>query len=581
MVTTALNADELLQSWKEERAHRVGLVISRAGAAFAVIATLADVYFQMPNIVLLGDIALLGGCFLSFFISKKSHIDSGLRWIPFYFGVWAATFTSLWVTGGVQSPFIGTYLTILYVTGVIIQIHIRPRTVTLFILANLLFWVVAELTWTGDFGAAPPTAFIFLINAIVIAAIMISVFEFQRTEKNLAVEILKQYQTLSKARENLNREELANVAKTNFLANISHELRTPLGAILGFSELIQDSNISAAEKNMFAETIRRNGAQLSRLVDDLLDLSKVEMGKIELEPVDFNLTQIFSEVIQLFSAPAQKKNIQLNLTIAESLPGRATSDPIRLKQILTNIIGNAIKFTEKGHININAFYEPSGSLLRVDVKDTGRGLTQEEQSRLFKPFSQADASVTRKYGGTGLGLNLSRKLAQLLGGNLQLLWSQPGKGSCFRLEIPLHSHSKLQQSPQEIPITDSQPSGPLDTYRILVVDDIADNQKLLCRYLEKAGASVDVASDGVEGIQKATQSDFDLILMDVQMPVLDGLQATTILRQKHYEKPIFAVTAHAMKEDRDRCLAAGFNDYLTKPLNQKNLVDKIKQALQA
>ena len=355
-----------------------------------------------------------------------------------------------------------------------------------------------------------------------------------------------------------------------------------MGAILGYAELLQDPNSSNSEKYDYSDTIIRNGHQLSRLVDDLLDLAKVEAGKIEFESIEFNTIELFEETVNILTLPARKKQVQLNLSFPTPIPFEVISDPLRIKQILLNLISNAIKFTDRGEINIRVFFQQEASQFRVEIQDTGQGLTPDEQAKLFKPFSQADVSTSRKFGGTGLGLSLSRNMARLLGGDLQLAWSQPGLGSEFVLLLPVKINDAKLSLSGGLTMADAIKNPQtqiLEGIKVLLVDDTFDNQKLISLFLERTGATVELASDGVEAIQKVMQFPYDVVLMDVQMPVMDGLQAASILRQKNFQKPLIALTAHAMKEDRDRCLAAGFDDYLTKPVDRQLLVGKIKSMI--
>ena len=576
------NTNTLLRDWRDERAFRVARTISWAGLILGSLATVVDVYFQMPASVLVGDAFLLLGCSVAIYYSNLPKRYLPLIWAPLYLGVWIATFTSLLSTGGINSPFLGGYMALLFVGGLIIQSQIKPHWVVLFTVVNLVFWFVAELYWPHSFGSEPPIIFNFLINAMVVAALMVYIYEFLRTESNLAGEIIQRYRELEKARESVLKEENANAAKSAFLANISHELRTPLGAILGYAELLQDPNSSNSEKYDYSDTIIRNGHQLSRLVDDLLDLAKVEAGKIEFESIEFNTIELFEETVNILTLPARKKQVQLNLSFPTPIPFEVISDPLRIKQILLNLISNAIKFTDRGEINIRVFFQQEASQFRVEIQDTGQGLTPDEQAKLFKPFSQADVSTSRKFGGTGLGLSLSRNMARLLGGDLQLAWSQPGLGSEFVLLLPVKINDAKLSLSGGLTMADAIKNPQtqiLEGIKVLLVDDTFDNQKLISLFLERTGATVELASDGVEAIQKVMQFPYDVVLMDVQMPVMDGLQAASILRQKNFQKPLIALTAHAMKEDRDRCLAAGFDDYLTKPVDRQLLVGKIKSMI--
>jgi signal transduction histidine kinase/ActR/RegA family two-component response regulator len=373
--------------------------------------------------------------------------------------------------------------------------------------------------------------------------------------------------------------EAANSAKSAFLANMSHEIRTPLGAILGFADLLVHSQMSEAEKISSVETIKRNGRLLSNIINDILDLSKVEAGKLEIEKVDVPFEELVSDITSLLTLEASEKGLQLNLTTDGAIPNSIHTDPLRVRQILLNIVGNAIKFTERGSVDVVAklVSEPSGTRkLAFQVQDTGRGLSAEQASRLFNPFTQADASTTRKFGGTGLGLVLSRRLAKVLGGNVTLTSSQPGEGSVFTITIDPGNIDKvfLQNfDPKKNPITASATSSvSLSGFKILVVDDSLDNQTLVSRFLRRSGAVISTAQNGQEAVETTLSEKPDLILMDLQMPTMDGYEATKRLRGLGYHQPIIALTAHAMKQERIRCLASGFNDHLSKPIDSQALL---------
>ncbi len=434
------DTDSLLKDWRQERAYRVVSSISRIGLFLSIVVTTLDVFFQTPWITWAGDMILILGFAMSVYFTRPNTRVSNKAWPWLYFGLWMACTTSLATTGGLSSPFNGSYWSLLFLGGLLIQVKFRPLLVSCFILANLAAWLFLELAFPNSFGSVPSVTFSFLVNFLVFIALFIFIAEFMKTERDLGRELYRRYQELTKTRENLSRQEEANAAKSTFLANISHELRTPLGAILGYAELMQAPDIDRDQKEKFAETIHRNGLQLSRLVDDLLDLSKAEAGKIEVENTEFKLRNALHEVVDLFQMQAQRKGISLDLFLQDSLPESMVTDPLRMKQILRNILGNAIKFTDRGYIRMTSSVVTIATdqkALQVEIEDTGCGLTAEEQNRIFKAFSQADPSVTRKFGGTGLGLSLSRNLAQLLGGDLRLAWSQKDVGSRFVLQIPI------------------------------------------------------------------------------------------------------------------------------------------------
>lgn len=367
----------------------------------------------------------------------------------------------------------------------------------------------------------------------------------------------------------------ASRMKSAFLANMSHEIRTPLGAIMGFADLLKDESVQDGERQAYVDIITRNGEHLQTVLNDILDLSKMEAGYLKTELLSFSPRSIVQDVVTLLSMKAEAKGLWLKTRFPERLPEQVVSDPVRLRQILMNIIGNAIKFTHEGGIEVSVGYEEPGSL-RVIVHDTGNGISEEQRDRLFKAFSQADDSMTRKYGGTGLGLALSKRLAELLGGTVTLDESRVGEGSTFSITILDQPRSRLKPSnlspePCETPLEHDHLKGT----RVLIVDDSADNLNLISRILQKYGAWVETAGNGREGVTKALAHPFDVVLMDLQMPVLDGYSATQQLRARRFLKPIIALTAHALPENRHKCLSLGCTDHLPKPIQPKDLVRTI------
>jgi two-component system, sensor histidine kinase len=373
--------------------------------------------------------------------------------------------------------------------------------------------------------------------------------------------------------------EKANCSKTQFLANMSHEIRTPVGAILGFIDLMKNPGNTVEQNQNYNLIVERNSRQLLRLIDDILDLSKVEAGMMTTEAVEFSLSDMLGDFTSIMNFKAEEKGIEFRFSTTTLIPDVICSDPVRLRQILTNIVGNALKFTERGHVELKIeFQEP---ILTFTVQDTGLGISNEHVAKLFRPFSQADTSTTRRFGGTGLGLALSRRLAESLGGRLELTKSDESLGSIFRIEVssPLLPQARLvtQETLTTMVIspTNKKKTKPiLVGLKVLLVEDSPDNQMLIKTYLGNEGAQVTVASDGAQGIELAITGDFDVVLMDIQMPVLDGHGATKKLRQLKYTQPIIALTAHAMKEERARCLESGFTDFLTKPI-QKDVLFEI------
>ncbi len=371
----------------------------------------------------------------------------------------------------------------------------------------------------------------------------------------------------------------ANAAKSSFLANMSHEIRTPLGAIMGFGELLRDQNITREETGQYVDIINRNTKSLTRVIDDILDLSKVEAGKLEIQMQPMNIRVILQEAVMLFSERAKAKGIELLLRINPVVPEQIISDPDRIRQILLNIIGNAVKFTDHGSIKIhvNGFANNTGGFnFQIEVQDTGRGLDKEQAQKLFKPFSQADSATTKLYGGTGLGLVLSRYLAQALGGNVELIQHELGRGCVFKISF---CGRLLEKVSAEKKIKNYCAQLPLENVRILLVEDSIDNQILLRRLLERAGSEVSIAENGVAGVTAALNRNFDVVLMDIQMPIMDGYCALKMLTENNYQKPVIALTAHALEDEKKRAFDAGFAAHVTKPVSIELLVKAIHSVL--
>ncbi len=386
----------------------------------------------------------------------------------------------------------------------------------------------------------------------------------------------------------------ANMSKSEFLANMSHEIRTPMTAILGYAEELAENVRDPENKNSIA-TIQRNAEHLLEIINDILDLSKIESGFMQCEKIRCDLPQLLSDILSLMNVRATAKGLDLSIHYKSPIPRFVTTDPTRLRQILMNFVANAIKFTEIGSVRIEVDRQVNGEMSTVyfNVVDTGIGLTQEQMGKLFMPFSQADNSTTRQFGGTGLGLAVSKKMAELLGGEINVE-STFGKGSCFtyQMEVPVLRDMPLVSSPTSIDQQHKQKdSGASNTQalgnvRILLAEDGPDNQRLISHVLKKVGAHVTVANNGQEAFDAAISAresgaQFDVILMDMQMPILDGYQATEKLRAHDYTGPIIAVTAHAMSDDRQKCLNAGCDDYATKPIDRKVLTATILENIKA
>ena len=388
--------------------------------------------------------------------------------------------------------------------------------------------------------------------------------------------------------------ESANRSKSEFLANMSHEIRTPMTAILGYTDLLLDENHFAddPEQRINAiQTIQRNGKHLLGIIDDILDLSKIESGKLKVESIDYSPVAIIEEVLSLMRVRSAAKAIELDAIFETQLPATIRTDPTRLRQIVLNLVSNAIKFTETGGVKVLVrLVQSERPIIEFDVEDTGLGMTIEQQSRLFDPFSQADTSTTRQFGGTGLGLTISRRLAEMMGGNVIIASSSPGVGSRFRATIrtgdlsgiPLvDPRGGLVTSKLEARVSDMhQVENPLSGRRILLAEDGPDNQRLISFVLKKAGAVVRIAENGQSAVDLALDAinaaePFDTILMDMQMPVLDGYGATALLRAKGYQGTIIALTAHAMDGAQAECFKAGCDGYVSKPIDRAQLIAAI------
>ncbi len=377
--------------------------------------------------------------------------------------------------------------------------------------------------------------------------------------------------------------EAAARTKSEFLANMSHEIRTPMTAILGYVELLEDPEFTEEQRRQAGKAIRCNGDHLLDIINDILDISKIEAGKLSVEMIPVVIREIVGDVIDMMKPRANDRGLRLEAWIPATIPRRILTDPLRLRQILINLVGNAIKFTHEGSITVRlAWLDPGTPLGRVqiEVEDTGIGISEETVDRLFQPFVQADTQHTRQYGGTGLGLAISQRLAVMLGGHIDLK-TAPGNGSTFTVQLPCEVALPEEQrfmSSGSSGWPDGKPAAgtSLAGFRILVVDDAADNRKLIGFHLRKAGAELELAQNGQEALERisgAANHPFDVVLMDMQMPVLDGYEATRQLRLARDMTPVIAITAHALAEDRDRCLQAGCNDYLTKPIQRDELLE--------
>jgi len=413
-------------------------------------------------------------------------------------------------------------------------------------------------------------------------------------------ELLRQNEALHQARAE---SEAATESKSMFLANMSHEIRTPMTAILGFLDVLLDESTAAEDRSNLRRAIRRNSEHLLALINDVLDLTKIEAGGMRMESVPTDALRVVVDCVTALRPAAQERGLEMHAVLHGAVPAVVQTDPHRLRQILVNLLGNAIKFTSHGGIQVDISYEEGqarprieddGSTpqlqhrrLRIVVTDTGIGIEPGKLQALFKPFIQGDASMTRRFGGTGLGLAISRRLARMMGGDIQVT-SEAGRGSVFMVEIgtgPIDGVPMVLKLPNEEAgrvSASTTPGVQGRAIRVLVAEDGEDNRRLVTHHLTKAGMQTSIATNGVEAIDLALASQrsgdpFHLILMDMQMPELDGYDATRRLRREGWRGPIVALTAHAMSGDRERCIEAGCDEYLAKPIDRRALLEMVQR----
>jgi two-component system sensor histidine kinase/response regulator len=402
--------------------------------------------------------------------------------------------------------------------------------------------------------------------------------ELAKARKNM----FKMMDDLEKAKNQANAAkeiaERANQAKSEFLANISHEIRTPINAIMGLTQITLNTALTHEQRDYLTQ-LDSSSESLLEIINDLLDLAKIEAGKFNLESIPFCLDDILQDLSYLLRIKSEEKGLALRINVDGKVPRDLRGDALRLKQILLNLTTNAIKFTETGEININVklvSMEKEGIKLHFSVKDRGIGIAQETLSHLFEPFTQADASTTRQFGGTGLGLTICKQLTKMMGGEI---WvdSQLGKGSTFHFTVVFEQ--QLEASNSVLQTENKTTAKSLKGKRILLVEDNPMNQLVAQKIMEGQGLVVEIADNGKKAVAMVAETDFDAVLMDIQMPEMDGYEATQFIRKnpQYHELPVIAMTAHAMSDVREKCLAAGMNDYITKPFKKAQLFEILEK----
>jgi signal transduction histidine kinase/AmiR/NasT family two-component response regulator len=465
-------------------------------------------------------------------------------------------------------------------------------------------WTLS-ISSTEAFAHVPASGYWAIMTTGVVLSILLSFLIFTQCSATRRAVKMAEGMT-SDLREYAEHAQQATRAKSDFLANMSHEIRTPMTAILGFTDLLRHQiDPDNHELLGHTRTIKRNGEHLLSLINDILDMSKIEAGKLQVEQIAVQPDTVVREVLSLMRVKADNKNLPISATLRTPIPCEIIADPVRLRQILVNLVGNAIKFTEHGGVSIEVYFDEAMEEIKFDIIDTGVGMTPEQVDKLFGAFTQADTTTTREFGGTGLGLHISQRLSTLLGGNITCE-STYGQGSTFTVTIftgnvdtgSMIPAGPLEEAIAEQPTKSSEPEKPIQNssdmplqgLRILLAEDGKDNQRLINHHLTKAGAHVTIVENGKLAVEALCEGNdvegpllseppFDMVVTDMQMPEMDGYTEASLLRQKGCQLPIMALTAHAMAEDANKCLEAGCDFYATKPIDKQKLIKLCAEAV--
>mgnify|MGYP001298608138 FL=1 len=574
------DAGALIRTWRQERAFRVGRALVVVAFVLGAIAMIVELHLS-DRLIVYGDIIFLTGCFLSIALTRSKDPSRYFLWWPAYIGFWISSLLQLFVSGGLRSPFLGLFMTLYFLAALIVQTEIKPAYIGGFVFLNLTGWTVLEY-----FQLIPkpePMSFIFMVSLLAILGLstIACALVFFKTEKELARQVVQSSKILQETKARLGREEAANLAKREFLADAGHELREALGAILGFADLAGAKASKPNDRDEYVEIIRRNAKQMARLVDDLLDISKIESGKIEIQNAAFRPYDLFHDVIKLWDLTAKKKGVEVQYEEITPIPEWLKSDPLRIQQIVSSLLHNALKLVELGTLQVLAEYErdprqAKNGKLRVSIVDTGHDLGPGREPMVKPLMGWAREGLGRQDESLGRGLHLARKLAALLGGELVLLSGGKGAGCVFSFVCPVSEATAIEKE-----LASSGGAGSwrdlerLDGLRALIADDSADQRKLIRTYLEAAGASVSSAQDGLEAIQMALSQGFDIVIADAQLSLFDGLSVAKVLRQKGFRRPVVALAADGTDDVVKQFLALGYDSCISKPINRTALVSTV------